>query len=165
MENKFFLQGKKYKFFLWFHIIFSCLYLVSALIMFWYYGIFTTYSYKSIYESIIFNKQAEISRNEGFSALFSLTVNIILMLIIKKRFKYTKEILNFYSIVVLTFCIINLIKGGILDVQNKEFNPFRLLGGVSFIIMGFYFYYLNIDKFRNKKEGPDNIDFIGTHND
>ena len=165
MENEFFLRGRKYKFFLWFHLIMSGLYLIFLVLMFFAYYQFTVQTYKSIYESIIFGNQAQIYRNQGILSCIYLAINVFLVLIIKNRFKYTKEILNFYSIIILIFCIINLTKGILLSVQTDKFNFFRIIGSIYFIIMVFYFYYLNIDKFRNKKRGLDNIDCIGTHND
>jgi hypothetical protein len=165
MENEFFLRGRKYKFFLWFHLIMSGLYLIFLLIIVWFYYRFTELADKSTCEPILLERQAEIYRNDCNLAFFYLAVNTILALIIKKRFKHTKEILNFYSIIILGFCFVNLIKGAISDIQSDTFNFFRLIGCIFFIIMVFYFYYLNIDKFRSKKRRPDNIDCIGTHNE
>jgi len=133
--------------------------------MFYAYYQFTLLESKSIYESIIFDKQAEIYKNEGLLSCIYLIINFLLFLMIKNRFKYTKEILNFYSIVILIFCIIDLIKGIFLYVQKDEFDFFKIIGSIYFIIMVFYFYYLNIDKFRSKKRRVDNIKFIGKQED
>jgi hypothetical protein len=168
MKQEFTLGDKKHKFFLWFHCILSGFYLMGSIIMFWYSDSFSDFSRQpstSTYQSIIFNGQAKIFRNEGISALIQLIVNVILVLIIRSRIKYTKEILNLYVIVMVLLCSISLIKGLIPDIRTENFDFSRLISIFFIFLFSFSFYYLNGNKFKKEKKELDNIDIIGTHND
>ncbi|MCS3532009.1 magnesium-transporting ATPase (P-type) [Chryseobacterium sp. JUb7] len=163
MELEDILNKNQYKFLLWFHIILSCFYLIGFVFLLSFYYKFP--SGISINESILFNEQARIYRNQGVLSLIQFTINFILVLIIKRRFKYTKAILNLYSFITLLVCTVSLVKNLILDVKLSDYS-YSIFVKMSFIlILLFYIYYLNQDKFKNKIKQIDSIDNIGAHND
>ncbi|WBV60567.1 hypothetical protein PFY12_00260 [Chryseobacterium camelliae] len=167
MEQTFCLQKRKYKFFLWFHIILSSLYFIGLLMMLYADYTLSELSEKTKYESaILYSEQAKIYRRGWGFAIILFFINIILFLIIKKRLKFTKEILNVYSVVTLLLWTFNLIKELILSIQTDNFNFLRIIIITCFIlIIAFYFFYLNSNKFQKEKKELDSIDCIGIHKD
>lgn len=151
--KEFFLKGRKYKFFLGFHLFIVGLYSIYIINTLKSYNSssYSTYYKESIYENI-----AKYS--------FYIIINLISVAIIYFKIKRAKTILNFFAVMIfilVCYAEYTLVK----TYANNSYYNFVItfnIGVIGFIV--FYIFYLNKN---NEKEeiGINEIEHIGKHED
>ncbi|CAI8865663.1 Membrane spanning protein [Chryseobacterium sp. IT-36CA2] len=151
--KEFFLKGRKYKFFLGFHLFIVGLYSIYIINTL---NSYNSSSYSTYYKESIFENIAKYS--------FYIVINLISGLIIYFKIKFTKVILNFFAVMIfilVCYAEYTLTK---TYVNNSYYNfviTFNT-GVIGFII--FYIFYLN--KINEKEDIEINeIESIGKHKD
>lgn len=147
--KEFFLKGKKYKFFLGFHLfivgIYS-LYLINTVMS------YNSLSYSKYYKESIFENILKYS--------LYIIVNLIAGIIIFCKLKYTKVILNFIAVMILVLiCFANytLIKS---YINNSYYNFVIIFNTLVIGFVLFYIFYLN-----HREIEKNEIENIGKHED
>lgn len=147
--REFFLKGKKYKFFLGFHLFIVGLYsfyLINTMMS------YSSSSYSKYYKEGLFDNVFKYS--------FYIIVNLISGIIIFFKIKYAGTILNFFAVMILIlvcFAEYTLIKAYINNAYYNFVIVFNILV-ISFIFL--YVFYLN-----NKEIEKNEIENIGKHED
>ncbi|AZA83051.1 hypothetical protein C1637_20115 [Chryseobacterium lactis] len=147
--KEFFLKGKKYKFFLGFHLFIVgiyLLYLINTVMS------YNSLSYSKYYKESIFENILKYS--------FYIIVNLIAGIIIFCKLKYTKVILNFFAVVILILvCFANytLIKS---YINNSYYNFVIIFNTLVIGFVLFYIFYLN-----HREIEKNEIENIGKHED
>jgi len=147
--KEFFLKGKKYKFFLGFHLFIVgiyLLYLINTVMS------YNSLSYSKYYKESIFENILKYS--------FYIIVNLIAGIIIFCKLKYTKVILNLFAVVILILvCFANyaLIKS---YINNSYYNIVIIFNTLVIGFVLFYIFYLN-----HREIEKNEIENIGKHED
>ncbi|CAD0225308.1 conserved membrane protein of unknown function [Chryseobacterium sp. JV274] len=149
--TEFFLKGRKYKFFLGFHLFIVGLYSIYVINTL---NSYNSSSYSEYYKESIFENILKYS--------FYIIVNLISGGIIYFKMKYTKSILNFIAVMIfilVCYAEYTLIK----TYTNNSYYNFVI--AFNTIVIGFIIFYLlylnNMDKEVKKNE----IENIGKHED
>lgn len=147
--KEFFLKGKKYKFFLGFHLFITgiySLYLINTVTS------YNSSSYTEYYKESIFENILKYS--------FYIIVNLIAGIVIFCKLKYTKTILNFFAVLIfILVCFANytLIKS---YINNSYYNFVIIFNTLVTGFILFYIYYLNYREIEKNE-----IENIGKHED
>lgn len=147
--KEFFLKGKKYKFFLGFHLFMIGLYSLYLLNVVRSYNSLSYYKYykESISENIL-------------KYSFYIIVNLIAGIIIFCKLKYTKVILNIFAIaifILVCFANYSLIRN---YINNSYYNFVIIFNTLVIGFILFYIFYLNYREIEKNE-----IENIGKHED
>ncbi len=147
--KEFFLKSKKYKIFLGFHLFITgiySLYLINTVIS------YNSSSYSEYYKESIFENILKYS--------LYIIVNLMAVIVIFYKLKYTKAILNFFAVVIfILVCFANytLIKS---YINNSYYNFVIIFNTLVIGFILFYIYYLNYREIEKNE-----IENIGKHED
>lgn len=147
--KEFFLKGKKYKFFLGFHLFIA--------------GIYSLYLINTVmsYNSLSYSKYYKESISENiFKYSLYIILNLIAGIILFCKLKYTQIILNLFAVIILIlvcFADYTLIKS---YINNSYYNFVIIFNTLVIIFVSFYIFYLN-----HREIKKNEIDDIGKHED
>lgn len=149
MRKDFFLKGKKYKFFLGFHLFILGLYSVFMII------VLKSYSSSSDFKLYEGNISETI-----FKYSFYIIINLILSLILYFKIKYAKVILNLFAGVILVLVFYAVYTLSLGYINNFYYN---FVISFNILIMGFILFYLSYLNTNNKEVKNHEIEDIGKH--
>lgn len=147
--KEFFLKGKKYKFFLGFHLFIA--------------GIYSLYLINTVmsYNSLSYSKYYKESISENiFKYSLYIILNLIAGIIIFCKLKYTRIILNVFAVIIfILVCMADytLIKS---YINNSYYNFVIIFNTLVIIFVSFYIFYLN-----HREIEKNEIEDIGKHED
>ncbi|ASK28633.1 hypothetical protein CEY12_00260 [Chryseobacterium sp. T16E-39] len=147
MREEFFLKGKKYKFFLGFHLFVLVLYSIFMIIALKSHHSSSSYKY---YESNI--------SETLFKYTFYIIINLILSLVLYLKIKNAKVILNLFAtiiFIILCYALYTLI----ITYQNNTYYNFVICFNI--LIVGFIIFYISYLNIKSQEDQNNEIESLG----